>query len=398
MGVIDEKDSSLGELRRLASTLDGLGEAVGSLSPDLDWDASHEPGESPSGPGLQEKLAVLREALSRPDVGITPQLSPFAATGHGYALADRTLGVQSGEARAGLEELAELGLLRRELHNRVHVCPKCSRCQLNFRETCPNCDSLLLRIERLIHHFACAYIGLETEFANGLEMICPKCRQRLFQIGQDFDRPHETYVCDGCKEMSELPAVHGQCLHCTNLFPVLEARVLDIHTYFATDLTARAIELGRLTGLQVADLLFDPKARLARFDYLLLEARREFLRLQRHEGVLTLARLQFLVRGEPFAWFQLAPEHEIKDLGRRLTAALRELDLAAPSDAATLCLLLPETPEAGARLLAQRIDEVLGHLDLQSPDGEPVSGIWTFQSWREAPADLEAAVEALRGS
>ena len=397
MGAIDGKDrSSLGELRKLASTVDGLGEAVASLSQDLDWEPA-DTDEGQAGPSLQDKLALLREALARPDVGITPQLSPFAATGHGYPIADRTLGVQTGEARSGLEELAELGLLRRELHNRVHVCPKCNRCQLNFRETCQNCDSLLLHIERLIHHFACAYIGLESEFVRGIEMICPKCRNRLHQLGQDFDRPHESYVCEDCKAITELPVVQGQCLHCTNLFPVVEARVLDIFAYYPTELTARAIELGRLTGLRVADLLFDPEVRLARLDYLMLEARRELLRLQRHESVLSLVRLRFEVRAEPFPLFQQASEHEIKDLGRRLTATLRELDLAAPFDASTLCLLLPETSEQGARQVANRIDEVLGRMSLHSPEGEPVHTSWTFQSWQEAPADLEAALAAIRG-
>ena len=396
MGAIDGKDrSSLGELRRLASTVDGLGEAVASLSQDLGWEPA-DADEGQSGPSLQDKLALLGEALSRPDAGIAPQLNPFAAIGHGYPNADRTLGVQTGEARTVLEELAELGLLRRELHNRVHVCPKCNRCQLNFRETCQNCDSLLLHIERLIHHFACAYIGLESEFVRGIEMVCPKCRNRLHQLGQDFDRPHESYVCEDCKAITELPVVHGQCLHCTNLFPVVEARVLDIYTYYPTELTARAIELGRLTGLRVADLLFDPEVRLARLDYLMLEVRRELLRLQRHDSVLSLLRLRFQVREEPFPLFQQASEREIKDLGRRLTATLRELDLAAPFDASTLCLLLPETTADGAKQVAHRIDEILGRLSLHSPEGEPVRTAWTIQSWSEPPADLEAALAAIR--
>lgn len=396
MGATHGKErSSLGELRRLASTVDGLGEAVASLSQDLGWEPA-DADEGQVGPSLQDKLALLGEALSRPDMGIAPQLNPFAAIGHGYPNADRTLAVQTGEARSGLEELAELGLLRRELHNRVHVCPKCNRCQLNFRETCQNCDSLLLHIERLIHHFACAYIGLESEFVRGIEMVCPKCRNRLHQLGQDFDRPHESYVCEECKAITEMPAVHGQCLHCTNLFPVVEARVLDIHTYYPTELTARAIELGRLTGLRVADLLFDPEVRLARLDYLMLEVRRELLRLQRHESVLSLARLRFQVRDEPFPLFQQATEREIKDLGRRLTATLRELDLAAPFDSSTLCLLLPETTEDGARQVAHRIDEILGGLSLHSPDGEPVKTAWTIQSWNEPPADLEAVLAAIR--
>jgi hypothetical protein len=128
----------------------------------------------------------------------------------------------------------------------------------------------------------------------------------------------------------------------------------------------------------------------------MLEVRRELLRLQRHDSVLSLLRLRFQVREEPFPLFQQASEREIKDLGRRLTATLRELDLAAPFDSSTLCLLLPETPEDGARQVAHRIDEILGKLSLHSPEGEPLRTAWTIQSWCEPPADLEAALAAIR--
>ena len=153
-----------GELRRLESELADLGRSVGTLALELAPDAGLDPGLRAD---LRARLSILQDVLHRHD-GIVPQLDPFAPAGHAFAEAERLLGVAAGEARPVLEELADLGLLQRELHNRVHVCPQCTRCQLNFRETCTSCASIDLGIERLVHHFACAYIGLDSEFADGM--------------------------------------------------------------------------------------------------------------------------------------------------------------------------------------------------------------------------------------
>lgn len=61
-------------------------------------------------------------------------LDPMAALGHAFPGVDECLGLGPGDGLAVLEDLADLRLLERELVNRVHVCPKCRRCQIHFRE------------------------------------------------------------------------------------------------------------------------------------------------------------------------------------------------------------------------------------------------------------------------
>ena len=383
-----------GDLRRLECELAELGQSVGTLAHELAPAALTEPGLRAD---LRARLAILQDVLHRTDGGLPPQLDPFAPAGHSWPEAERLLGVAAGEARPVLEELADLGLLQRKLHNRVHVCPQCTRCQLNFRETCTSCSSIDLGIERLVHHFACAYIGLESEYADGIELRCPKCRERLFQLGQDFERPHETYVCGDCHSLMEAPFVNGQCLACATQFPLREAKVLDIHVYAATALTARAVELGRLTALQVVDLLFDPAAKLARLDYLVHETRREFVRLRRHGGEFSVLRLQFESDGAPFPLFQLASAEAIRDLGVRLTGALRELDLVAPVDTSTLCVLLPETAAKGADDVAERLDHLLAAVAVRDDAGRQAQRSWDRRSWDAAPADVETALAWVRG-
>ena len=384
---------ALGDLHSLVGALAGIEAGLATLAV--------TPGQEVVGtappPDLAVKLAILARACAEPGRGLTPSLAPFAARGHDYPAIDRLLFPFATDARSVLEELADLDLLRRELHNRVHVCPRCAACQINFRETCPGCGGIDLAIERMLHHFACAYVGLEREFADGAELQCPKCRERLFQLGQDFERPHETYECRTCAALTETPIVGGQCLHCAHVFPAHGARLLDIHTYAPTALATRALELQRLTALQVADLLFDPDARLARLDYLVLEARREFTRLRRHPGALSAVRMRFQVGGEPFAFFRCASAREVHDFGRLLATKLRDLDLAAPTDPATLSLLLPETDAAGAAHVADRIGELCGGLALRSPEGHAVTVAFRQHTWAEAPADIEDSLQIVRG-
>ena len=107
--------------------------------------------------------------------------------GHSFADIEESLSLERGGGIDTLEELADLGILHREFLNRVNLCPKCACCQVNFRETCPVCQSLDLDVERILLHFACAYSGVESEFEHGLELVCPKCRVQLEQLGQDVD-------------------------------------------------------------------------------------------------------------------------------------------------------------------------------------------------------------------
>ena len=385
----------MGDLNALVGALSDLEAGIADLAAGAGMPAASS--AMPAPPDVAAKLAILRLALANPVVGLAPELSPFATTGHEYPAVDRVLAVHGTEARPVLEELADLGLLERHLHNRVHVCPHCAACQINFRETCPPCGSIELHIEPLLHHFSCAYVGLEREFAKGAELECPKCRERLFQLGQDYERPHETYECGACQALTESPVVGGQCLRCAHVFAAHEARLVDIHRYQMTALTARAIELGRLTALEVADILFDPEARLARLDYLVLEARREFVRLRRHPGAMSLLQLRFRIGDSPYPFFHFASANEIRDLGLHLTSTLRELDLAAPVDGATLCLLLPETDADGVQTVAERLDASLAELLLQSPEGHPVTVQFDCHTWQEAPEDLEAALRLVRG-
>lgn len=118
------------------------------------------------------------------------------------------------EPRAWLEDLAEAGLLERRFFDRVHECGACGSARMNVREECPSCHSSALAEESLVHHYRCAYQGLEREFFNGERLICPKCRRELRHYGVDYDRPATVFQCHGCGETASDPVVGFLCAEC----------------------------------------------------------------------------------------------------------------------------------------------------------------------------------------
>ncbi|MEM9803595.1 MAG: hypothetical protein AAGA20_24980, partial [Planctomycetota bacterium] len=272
-------------------------------------------------------ILLLRDAMQQNPPRIEPELDPTAPLGHAYPFASERLEMDAAEVVVALEELADLGLLQRTLANRVHLCPSCEHVQINFRETCTRCESIDLSIERVLHHFRCGYIGIESEFRSGRDLVCPKCRHELHQLGQDFDRPHETYVCHDCSTLMEEPKLVGQCLSCGHEFDSHKALTRAVHTYVPTPLAVRAVELGRLTGLDVDSILYDAELKIATRDFLEFEIKRELLRLDRGGSVFTTATLGFERAGRPVPIFREWTAGALRDLCATLAESLRVLDL-----------------------------------------------------------------------
>ena len=89
-------------------------------------------------------------------------------------------------------------VLDRRLADKVHRCPNCAWHTLNFVEVCPRCRGIDIEIENVIHHFACAYVGAWSEFRHGVDLVCPKCDEKLRHMGMDYEKPSDTYRCHAC--------------------------------------------------------------------------------------------------------------------------------------------------------------------------------------------------------
>ena len=97
------------------------------------------------------------------------------------------------------ESLCGQGYLERTFFDRLHMCGACGSSRFNVREECGKCGSPHLREEAYLHHFTCAYQGPDSDFRQGDDLICPKCRKELSHYSVDYDRPGSALICEACR-------------------------------------------------------------------------------------------------------------------------------------------------------------------------------------------------------
>jgi CheY-like chemotaxis protein len=119
------------------------------------------------------------------------------------------------------------GTLQKVLLDRVQVCPRCHSLP-TFRFGCSSCGSGCVTNDRMIHHFACAYVGEARDFDEDGELVCPKCRVRQLVVGADFEHLTGPYRCLDCHwSAAELEHV-AHCLGCGFRFPANQAVIEDL--------------------------------------------------------------------------------------------------------------------------------------------------------------------------
>ncbi len=146
---------------------------------------------------------------------------------------------QRNENQKDMINLLEMAVAREYLKvdfiDKVHLCSNCRSAFINYRETCPKCNSADLYTENLIHHFVCAYIGPEHDFAHGDHLICPKCNKILRHIGVDYDKPSMVYSCNSCSHTFQEPEMETFCFNCHHKAGI--DSLID-HTIYSYELTA----------------------------------------------------------------------------------------------------------------------------------------------------------------
>lgn len=171
---------------------------------------------------------------------VVPIRSHKSLTGYSYLrleafFYDRTSAYKSVDEL--LYKTYQQGYLNREYINTSHLCGTCYSGFLNFREKCPKCDEHNLVVRNIIHHFRCAYVGVETDFINENQLICPKCLQELRNIGVDYDKPGKGYVCrnESCNNQFQKPLVKAQCINCGLEHEPSDLQIKKIYKYIFSE-------------------------------------------------------------------------------------------------------------------------------------------------------------------
>ncbi|MEM2290784.1 MAG: hypothetical protein QW711_04030 [Candidatus Korarchaeum sp.] len=161
---------------------------------------------------------------------IAPRYDP--ALGYEYCSALEELGIKCDDAMELIRELVEIGVLRKEVHDRVASCSKCGSEVFLVRAKCPYCGSIDFHRSVAIEHLTCSYVGLESEFLDQRgRLSCPKCRRELKGLGIDSLRVADVYRCGECGEVFSVPSLTHECLKCGYENREVELRPKEVYRY-----------------------------------------------------------------------------------------------------------------------------------------------------------------------
>ncbi len=127
-----------------------------------------------------------------------------------------------------VEAARQRGAHSETLLDRVWVCPQC-RALPSFRPACPCCGSGGVERDRMLHHFACAFVGSTGEFQVSDEgLACPKCCTQRLTVGTDCEYLDGPWRCTDCDWNTAELEIVGHCLKCGFRFPAQQAVLEDL--------------------------------------------------------------------------------------------------------------------------------------------------------------------------
>ncbi len=168
-------------------------------------------------------LFILQNGVSR----IEPVISP--ATGPIYPEIQPFVSKYRIDAVELLEKATNMGLLRKEIYDRVITCPKCGSLKLIARLHCPRCGSKNIESARILVHELCGYAGIELDFRKEDDnLICPNCNR---PVNQDYQVIGELFSCLDCGHRFPMPDVKFECVECGEKFEAQKAKYTPVYVY-----------------------------------------------------------------------------------------------------------------------------------------------------------------------
>lgn len=238
------------------------------------------------------------------------------------------------------------------LIDEIQTCPHCNAGLLNFKNCCPNCQSVHISTQSFVHCFSCGNIGPLSEFMHKEELICQRCRVKLRHIGIDYDKPVEDKVCMDCHHFFFEPDVNAVCMVCTQLSDPGDLQSKKLYGYRLArrgELLARGIDQHVTVELSQFLKLIDLSIFMMMVNWQALLARRY--------AQLSFSLVALIVQNEDdlvAAHGAFKAESLFIELFQRIRALLRNTDLVSRDNKAIL-FFLPMTPLEGALTLYKRI-------------------------------------------
>jgi transcription elongation factor Elf1 len=177
--------------------------------------------------------------------GDISKLEPVYAadTGYTYPIVEKIVGDPKA-VNDFLKQLADVGILKKELYDRTLYCPRCGSAKISVRYNCPYCKSFDVEKSSLIEHVQCGYIDTEGHFHSGEKLICPRCHKELTKPDVDYRKAGIWCVCNSCSKSFDIPVPSHFCRDCQFTFTFEDASYKDVYRYTLSSEAGKEASLG----------------------------------------------------------------------------------------------------------------------------------------------------------
>ncbi len=101
------------------------------------------------------------------------------------------------------------------------ACNQCDSVRTSQIFYCPNCKSSDFKLGKLIEHYDCGNVSVESTYQND---ECPDCKKKIKALGVDYKVLQNQYICNNCQEFFPEISTDYICLKCENRFKLEDAR------------------------------------------------------------------------------------------------------------------------------------------------------------------------------
>lgn len=248
-----------------------------------------------------------------------------------------------------LKDLSDLNLIASKRFEFSSFCCSTCRCEIiKFNEICPNCNSTNIVNSKFIHCFKCGYVGTELNFLHNHELKCPNCSKVLQLIGDDYDHPLESGLCQTCGEIFVDSETTATCMSCNVLYS--NVTLLSKNYYYHYELKENQEQrfISYIKGESF--YLFDKINYISKEHFTYMLNWMLMLYKRHNDEHFNIVRLSFNNKAE---------ELNFRELAEKFKGFLRNTDLYCTVGASAVLVLFPKSKEEDKIILKDRINTVI---------------------------------------
>jgi hypothetical protein len=256
-----------------------------------------------------------------------------------------------------LQSMVSRNLLKHgQAVDELQLCPHCESGLLNFKNCCPNCQSVDITTQHFVHCFTCGNIGPISAFLKHDQLSCERCNSSLRHIGIDYDKPLEDKLCNHCKFYFFEPEVTSICMVCLQLTKPTELVTRKLHEY---SIDRRGKQLVRGKEQEVFQHL-EHFFKMIDYHSFTVILNWQIQLSKRHEHyfftliIIKVINLEHLIKGQGI----LKAEKNMEQFFDRLRCIFRHTDIATREDNALL-FFLPLTQGENEHLIIEKIEKFM---------------------------------------